>query len=139
VAYSAGKNAQLKVTTPIGGGIVDISPYLTSVQGPSVDAQTAEVSTLGDTFKEYIRTQTDPGTISCEGIHDPFMGTLLYALGTAAAAAIEWYPQGSATGFQKWFGTALLTSYAGPGGGIDDAVTFSADFQITSGMTISVI
>lgn len=139
MGYSAGKDAALKVTAPTYGGLVEITSYLTSASGPTIDAQTAEVSTLGDSYKEYIRTQTDPGQISVEGIFDPFMGTLLFSMGTAAAAAIEWYPQGTATGKQKWAGSALLTSYSGAGGGIDDAVTFSADWQLTGTPVISVV
>lgn len=139
MAFGAAKDAALKVTAPTHGALVEITSYLTSAQGPSIDAQIAEVSTLGDNYKEFIRTQVDPGTISVEGIFDPFMGTLLYSMGTAAAAAIEWYPQGTATGKQKWAGTALLTTFAGPGGGIDDAVTFSAEFQFSGAATITTV
>lgn len=124
--------------TSIPGTLTDISAYLTSVTGPTIDGQTAEVSTLGDAFKEFIRTQTDPGPISVEGIHDPAVGTMLFALGTAAATAFELYPQGSASGKQKISGSALLTSYE-TGGGIDDAVTFSAEFQVTGVPTMGTV
>lgn len=137
MAYSAGKNIVFKVTS-VPGTLTDISAYLTNVTGPSVDGQTAETSTLGDTFKEYIRTQTDAGAISIEGIHDPTVGTLLFAMSTAAAAAFELYPQGSASGAQKFSGNALVTSYES-GGGIDDAVTFSAELQITGAPTMGTL
>lgn len=138
MGYGAAKDAAFKVNNGYGA-LVEITAYLTSAQGPSVDAQTAEVSTFGDNYKEYIRTQVDPGSISVEGIHDPLMGTLLWNLGTAVNTAFEWYPQGTATGKQKWSGTCHMTSYAGPGGGIDDAVTFSAEFQITGAVTIALV
>ena len=137
MAYSAGKDIVLKVTS-VPGTLTDISAYLTSVTGPTIDGQIAEVSTLGDTFKEFIRTQTDPGPISMEGIHDPTVGTMLFAMGTAAAAAFELYPQGSASGKQKITGSALVTSYE-TGGGIDDAVTFSAEMQITGVPTMGTV
>ena len=137
MAFSAGKDIVLKVTS-VPGTLTDISAYLTSVTGPAMDGQIAEVSTLGDTFKEFIRTQTDPGPISMEGIHDPTVGTMLFAMGTAAAAAFELYPQGSASGKQKITGSALVTSYE-TGGGIDDAVTFSAEMQITGVPTMGTV
>ena len=137
MAYSAGKDIVLKVTS-VPGTLTDISAYLTSVTGPTIDGQIAEVSTLGDTFKEFIRTQTDPGPISMEGIHDPTVGTMLFAMGAAEAAAFELYPQGSASGKQKITGSALVTSYE-TGGGIDDAVTFSAEMQISGVPTMGTV
>ena len=137
MAFSAGKDLVLKVTS-VPGTLTDISAYLTSVTGPTIDGQIAEVSTLGDTFKEFIRTQTDPGPISMEGIHDPTVGTMLFAMGTAAAAAFELYPQGSASGKQKITGSAIVTSYE-TGGGIDDAVTFSAEMQISGVPTMGTV
>lgn len=138
MAYQAAKDAGFKIGNATGG-TVDISAYLTSASGPQMDAQTAETSTFGDSFKEYTRTQTDPGNIDVEGIHDPLIGTLLWNLGTAVLTPFEWYPQGSTTGKQKWSGTCHLTSYAGPGGGIDDVMTWSATFQVTGPVTIAVL
>lgn len=137
IGFGAAKDIVLKVTS-VPGTLTDISAYLTSVTGPSLDGQVAEVSTLGDTFKEFIRTQTDPGPISMEGIHDPTVGTMLFAMGTAAAAAFELYPQGSASGKQKLSGSALFTSYE-TGGGIDDALTWSAEMQTTGTPTMGTV
>jgi hypothetical protein len=136
MAFGAAKDAVFKVAN-VSGTLTDISAYLTSITAPSLDAQTAEVSTLGDAYKEFIRTQVDPGSISVEGIFDPVIGTLLANLGTASERAFEYYPQGTATGKPKYSGSALLTSFE-TGGGIDDAVTFSAELQVTGAMTFSV-
>jgi hypothetical protein len=130
MAYGPGKDGVFRVVGPQGGTAIDISAYITSLTAPSIDAQTAETSTLGDNFKEYIRTQVDPGTVSIEGIYDPFIGTFLFPLGTASAGSFEVGPQGTASGKPKFYGTALLSSYE-QAGDIDSAVTFSAEFQLT--------
>jgi len=137
MAVGAGKDAAFKITNATGA-LVELTTYLTSITAPSIDAQVAEVSTLGDSYKEYIRTQVDPGSISMDGIFDTLPGTLLFNLGTAAAGAFEYFPQGTASGKQKWSGSALLTSYEAPSG-IDDAVTFSAEFQVTGAITVATV
>lgn len=134
MSFGPGKDAVFKITNATGA-LTDVSAYLTSCTMPSIDAQTAEVSTLGDAYKEFIRTQVDPGKLSIEGIFDPFMGTLLFNLGTATEKAFEYHPQGTASGKQKFSGSAFLTSFE-PGGGIDDAITFSAEFQVTGAITV---
>ena len=135
MAFGPGKDAVFKVTN-VSGNLTDISAFLTSVTAPSIDAATAEVTTLGSAYRSFIRTVVDPGKISVEGIFDPVMGTLLFNLGTAAAVAWEFGPQGTATTRQKWTGSALLTSYEVPAG-FEDAVTFSAEFQVTGSITAS--
>ncbi len=137
MAYGAGKDAAFAITNATGT-LTHITAYITSITAPSIDAQIAEVSTLGDSYKEYIRTQVDPGKISAEGIYDPLMGTLLFNLGTAAAGAFEFYPQGTASGKMKVSGSALLTSHETPAG-IDDAVTWKADWQVTGAITMATV
>jgi hypothetical protein len=132
MAVAAGKDAVFEVVSD--GGTQTLSSYATSVSGPAVDAQIAETSTLGDTFKSYIRTQNDPGAITVEGIFQTIVGTILADLGTATAKAFAYYPQGTAAGNAKYSGSCLLTSYETTADR-DDAGLFSASFQITSTLT----
>ena len=138
MAVSAGKDAQFHIAEAGQSTLTDMTSYLTSVSGPGVDAQTAEVSTLGDDWKSYIRTQVDPGAISVEGIYETAAGTILHALGTADPHAFKLFPQGSATGNSVISGSVLLTSYE-PGNDRDDASLFSAAFQITGTLTHGVV
>ncbi len=65
------------------------------------------------------------------------MGTLLFALGTATATSTwEYHPQGTASGKQKMSGECLLTSYSEPSS-LDEAVTFSAEFQNSTAITVT--
>ncbi len=135
MAFGAGKDAVFKLGN-VGGVLTDISQYLTDVTAPTMDAQVAEVSTLGDNWKEFIRTQIDPGSISMEGIYDPAIGTMLHGLATASERAWEYHPQGTATGRIKFAGSALMSSLEIPSN-IDEAVTFSAELQATGAVTVS--
>lgn len=135
MAFGPGKDAVLKIGN-VSGTLTDISAYLTSATAPSLDAATAEVTTLGNAYRAFIRTVVDPGTVSVEGIYDPFIGTLLFNLGTATERAFEYHPQGTATGKQKFTGSALLSSFEIPSG-FEDAVTFSGEFQLTGAVTVS--
>jgi len=133
MAQSAGKDAVLKVGDA-NGGTTDITLYLTSISGPSMDAQVAEVSTLGEDWKTYIRTQVDGGAISCEGIYEHVAGTTLMAIGTLSAQVFELYPQGTAAGNTKLSGSALMTSFE-PNGDRDDAELFSAAWVVSGTIT----
>ena len=138
MAFTAALAERFKITNATGA-MVEITAYLTKLEGPKMAAQTKEISALGDKVKSFVRTQVDPGSFSMDGLFDPLIGTLLFNLGTASSVAFEWYPQGSATGLQKWTGNALVTTYSGAGGGIDDAATFSADLQVSGTVTIATL
>lgn len=132
-----GKDQVLAIDFP-DGTLTVITDKLTSVELPSMDGGTAEVSTLGDDYKEWIRGQVDPGEIALEGIFDGTIGSALFILGTATGGDFVYHPQGSASGAPEWSGSFLLTSYSAPGG-IDDAVTFSATLKVTGAITIGTV
>lgn len=137
MAFGAGKDAAFYLANAVGAE-QNLTTYLTSVTAPSIDAQVAEVSTFGDTWKEFIRTQIDPGKISLEGIYDTFVGTMMMALGTASEKAWSYFPQGSAAGKPKFSGSALLTSYETPSP-MEEAVTWSAELQVTGAITAGTV
>lgn len=133
---TAGKDAVLKVAYADAGSVTDITAKLTSVSGPSIDFQVAEVSVLGDVFKAYIKTQTDPGVLEVEGVYDHAIGSALYSMGTAGTAqAFEFYPMGTAAGATKFSGSAIVTTTQ-PSSDRDDAVLFTASLQLTGTPTM---
>lgn len=132
----AGKDAELSITYVDGGSVTSITTKLTSISGPEPDFQIAEVSTLGDDFKEFIRTQINPGPINVEGIYDHTIGSALFAIGTAGTPhAFELYPTGNVAGRTKFTGSAIVTTLA-PNAGRDDAVLFTASMQVTGALTM---
>lgn len=134
MAYGHGKDAALSVT---GAAHADnstyITGYITSIDF-SMSGDTAEVSTLGDSSKEYIAGMKD-ATASLEGIFDPAAGTLLANLVAGTAAPFAYYPQGTASGKTKYSGSWICTGYSNPSSR-DDAVTYGAEFQVTGAITI---
>ena len=138
MAYGAAKNAILYLDN-VGGGTVtsDVSAYLTGITF-NESGNVIDTATFGDVYKEYIRGQADL-TFSIEGIYDPYMGTLLFGLGTASST-VSWvfYPQGVATGQLRYGGECFLTSSSVPSS-LDEAVTYSAEFQVTAGGTVAAV
>ena len=138
MAYGAAKDAVLKIDN-VGGGtaLSDVSAYLTSITF-NESGNVIDTATFGDTYKEYIRGQADL-TFSIEGIYDPYMGTLLFGLGTASSTVSwEFYPQGETVGDLRYGGECFLTSSSVPSG-LDEAVTYAAEFQVTAGGTVAAI
>lgn len=131
---AAAHGSKAVFTVQDSGSVVrDLSAYLTSAGMPR-SGDTSEVTTLGSSAKSYIPGLVD-GTIPIEG---PFDGTvdgyLSGLLGYATARAFVYQPQGTTTGLPKYTGTCILTSYE-PTTPVDDAGTFSAEFQITGAVT----
>jgi hypothetical protein len=129
MAYSHGSKAVLKLND---GTLRDTSPFLTSVSFPKT-IDTAEVTTLGDTAKEYIVGLQD-ATISAEGIYDPTLDGYIANIVTAGSAAFEYSPQGTTAGNVKYSGTAILTSYE-IATAVDGAGTVSLELQVTGAVT----
>ncbi len=132
MAFGHGSKAVFKLDNS-GGTLTDISAYVTSV-GFSPKADTVEVSTLGDTAKDYIAGLKD-ATISIEGPFDPTVDAILNAaLGASATKSFEYGPQGSTTGNVKYTGEAICTGYE-ISTGMDGAGTFSAELQVSGAIT----
>lgn len=132
MTVSHGSKAVFKLDDA-SGVLTDISQYITSITfSPSAD--TNEVTTLGDTSKEYIAGLKD-ATISIEGIFDPAVDEILNAaLGSESTKSFEYGPQGETTGNVKYTGECICTSYEVETG-VDGAGTFSADFQVSGTIT----
>lgn len=130
--FTHGSKAVFKLDDA-AGTLTDISAYITSVSFPR-NADTVEVTTLGDTDKEYIAGLKD-ATISIEGIFDPAIDAIFdAALGASATKSFEYGPQGSTTGNVKYTGECICTSYE-PETGVDGAGTFSAELQVSGVIT----
>lgn len=135
--FGAGKDSAVKIDNH-NGVLVDISQYVTSVN-PSHEIAQLDVTTLGKGAHVFINGLTD-SKISLEGVYEPALGTILFGatgtFGTATATrTVEWYPQGTASGKVKWTGEANVASFEVPSG-VEDAVTWSAEVQMTDAVTI---
>jgi hypothetical protein len=109
----------------------NISSAVTSVSD-DFTADTAEVSSLGDTAKQYIAGLKD-ATFSVEGNRDATIEGYVYGvLGSSKAWAI--FPEGSASGKVKYSGTAICTSF-NEASDVGDANKWSAEFQVTGAVT----
>jgi hypothetical protein len=130
--FRHGKSTTFKIDDN-GGTLRDISNTLTDVSFPqSVD--TAETSSFGSSAKTYIVGLTD-GTLSVSGNFDATVdGYIAGTVGFATPLEFEYGPEGSTSGYVKYSGTAILTSYE-KSGAIGDVVTYSAEYQITGAVT----
>ena len=113
-------------TASVPGTGTDISTYVTSVSFP-FGVDTAETTTLGATAKSYLAGLED-ATISIEGKFHATVDAHLNGIRRLANIAFVYGPAGSTTGNPKYSGTCMLTSYEVEGG-VDDAASFSAEFQ----------
>lgn len=132
MAAGHGSKAVFKVQDS-GGVVRDLSAFLTSAGLPR-KGDMAEVSTLGSTSKSYIPGLVD-GTIPIEGPIDVTVdGYLSGLLGFATSRTFEYHPQGVVTGTPKYSGTCFLSTYE-QSTPVDDAGTFTAEFQLTGAVT----
>ena len=108
---------------------VNISTYC-NTDSLETEAETAEVTTLGKTAKNYIPGLED-GTISAEGPFDPTIDSTINSMRrTLVPFLIQ--PQGTASGLPRYTGNCILTKYKieSP---VDDASNWSAEWQISDG------
>jgi hypothetical protein len=114
-----------------GGTSRNISNVSDSVDFPET-IETAEVTAFGATSKSYIVGLRD-ASISVSGTWDATVDG--YFIGTEPASrSFIFGPAGSTSGNVKYTGEAILTNYS-VSAGVGDAVTFSADFQVTGDVT----
>ena len=99
MAFSHGKAAVFKIDD-VGGTLRDVSTYLSST-GLQRQVDLVDVSTLGDTYHDYILGLID-GTFPLEGNWDPTVdGYLSGLLGATVAGDFEYYPAGEPVGATK--------------------------------------
>ena len=114
-----------------GGSVRDISDTLTSVDFPET-IDTAETTAFGATSKSYIVGLRD-ATISVSGLWDATVDG--YFIGTEPATrSFVFGPAGNTSGYVKYSGECILTSYS-VSSPVADVDTFSADFQVTANVT----
>jgi len=131
MAFVHGKDAAFLLDT--SGTLDNISTYLTDVSFPET-VETADVTTLGDSAKEYIVGLKD-ATISLSGKWDLTWDQLIDStVGQAASLTFNYGPNGSAAPKVKYSGECYVTNYS-ISSGIGDAVSFSLDLQVTGAVT----
>lgn len=129
-----GKNAVFKVTDS-GSTLRDLSGYI-NTDGLAREADTPEVTTHGNSSKRYIPGLFD-GTISIEGPWDLTLDGYLAGI-LNLERTFEYYPAGNSTGKPKYSGSLILTSYEVEAP-MDDAVSFSGEFQLTGDVTRAIV
>lgn len=118
-------------------GTTDLSSYLTSVELTG-EADTAEVSALGDTNKQYVVGLQD-ASISLEGNFDTTVYTLLSGMfGATAGTAFKYFPAGSVSGLAQVSGSAYLSEFS-PSTPVDDKGSFSAAMVPSSNFTYGTV
>ena len=139
MAVGIGRDSFFSLDNPVGT-VVDLTPDLTSIEF-STDKGIIDVTTMGDNYRDYLAGIAD-AKLTIEGIYDPASakaGSIIFVLahGTATQSTSWVYaPQGTASGKPKLSGEAFITSASLPSG-LDDAVTFSAEFQSTGTVTVA--
>ena len=134
MAFAHGKAATFKLDDS-GGTLRDLSTYLDEVSLPR-DIETAETTTFqsSGSAKTYITGLTD-ATISISGKFDSTAdGYLAGILGQSATVTFEYGPTGSTAGMIKLTGECIMTSYE-VSSSVGDAVSATADFQVTGAIT----
>lgn len=125
-----GKSADFRIDNS-SGSLTDISAYCDSVDFP-MTADTAEVTTFGDTSKDYIAGLKD-ATISISGSWDATADAVLAAI-VGLSGSFQYGPAGTTASNIKYTGECICTSYnvSAP---VGDKVSFSAEFQVTGNVT----
>ena len=126
----AGKDGSIKVGAAAVGYIDNWSL--------TINAGTAETSQLGEDFKEFVGTVKDwsgsmSGSLDPADAQQKSMLTAMGSTGTTTAVSVS-LAAGSGTTFA---GDALLTSIQ-IGAAHGDKITFSANFQGTGALTVTV-
>lgn len=130
MAFVHGKTADFRIDNS-GGSLTDISTYCDNVDFP-LTADTAEVTTFGDSSKEYIAGLKD-ATISISGSWDATADGVLAPI-VGVAGSFQYGPAGSTAGNIKFTGEAICTGYTVTAP-VGDKVSFSAEFQVTGAVT----
>lgn len=138
MAFVHGKKSKIEIDNS-GGSLTDISAYCDEVSF-SRSLETAEVTTFGDNAKEYLMGLSD-ATMSLSGKFDAAGASTVDAvlsgtLGQDATVSFAYTPGGGSASSTnpKYTGEAYITSYEITGS-VGDAVTFSAELQVTGAIT----
>lgn len=137
MAFLHGKSSYFAIDNS-GGTLTDISAYCEEVS-LSRSIETAETTTFGNDAKTYITGLTD-ATVSISGKFDPASSAIDDILSgiLGQAATVSWAYRASdasvGVGNPEYQGEGIVTSYE-VSGSVGDAVTFSAEVQVTGAVT----
>lgn len=133
MAFIHGKSAAVLVNA------YDLSAFLNSIDAVSA-ADTAEVSTFGNSSKSYVAGMRD-ATVSLGGFYDGGAGSIDSVLSAAIASTslVTVCPQGVAViGNRAQLMQSIETSY-GISAAVGDAVSISMEGQVTGGTSYGVV
>lgn len=130
--FAHGKGAVLKVADN-GGSLRDVSNVFNST-GLSRTNEPAETTAFGSNDKSYIPGLRD-ATLPLSGMADTTVdGYLAGILGHSTPVAWELFPMGSVSGYPKYSGSAILTSYE-TSAEVGGVVAVSGELQVTGAIT----
>jgi hypothetical protein len=122
-----------------GGVLTDISTFCNACSVPR-ELDLLDVTTFGATSKAYLSGFAD-GTVTMGGpwtrALDNHMSPIFAAFkaGTLASVSFEYGPEGADSGDVKYSGELIMTNYE-PGSDVENAVEWSAEFQVTGDITV---
>ena len=132
MAFVHGKNAFFSLEDSVPT-VRTLSSYIEDIGFPR-SIETAETTSFGSAAKTYITGLTD-ATISISGRFDSTAdGYLTSVLGQTTTIAWVYGPAGNTSGYVKYSGSAIMTSYE-VSATVGDVVTASFELQVTGAIT----
>ena len=136
MAVSHGKSAIIQYDNA-AGSLTDISTSVQSITFTPV-SDSAETSTLGTTSKSYIPGLKDC-TCTLTGIYNATISAIMNsALGNTTTKSLQYDPQGSTSGLDRWTCETFVTSFS-IDTNLGGAATWSADIQVTGNVTLAAV
>ena len=129
--FAHGKSADFAIDDT-GGTSRNISDTLNSISFPE-STETAETTAFGKSSKTFI-VGLESATISVSGLWDATVESYFKGGAEPATRSFIYGPAGSTSGFVKYTGECILTSYVA-NDSVSDVTTYSADFQVTDTVT----
>lgn len=129
------KGSSLKLSDPpTAGSSYTTVGQITSIDGPSIEVRTVEVTDLSDSHAQYLPTTVDSGDFSFElnldsGAHDPLTDLL------ATPVVAKW--QALLSDGKTYSFDGILTQFNPSGGSTDDALTASCTIKLSGAVTIT--
>ncbi|HEX5704875.1 MAG TPA: hypothetical protein VFX97_16880 [Pyrinomonadaceae bacterium] len=123
-----GTNTVVKLDNA-AGSLTAITDYIVKVGPFGRPQETHDVTTLGNTSKNFMLGLKDGDQISIECIYDNALETILAAINaltTGASQSFEIHPEGTATGKPKYSVETFLANY-----NIDSSVNAPIGISIT--------
>ena len=127
-----------------GGTVRNLSAHITDIDGLPGNIDIADVTGMGGSTSRSKIGGLKDAKISLKGTFDDTASTGsdavlsgIYAMATPAARTFAYGPKGNTTGFPKYSGSAFLSNYT-LRSGVDSRVEFTAELDVSGGVTIGV-